>query len=172
MARGGERVLTQRELNRALLARQFLLDRARLPLPRLLERIGGIQAQYAPSMYVGVWTRLDGLQRSALTRALEEREVVQGWLLRSTIHLVSADDYWPFALAVRDVRRNWFLRTRRDGPTEAEMKAAADELRSTLADGPIRQRDIDQMLGRERRVGVGLWLDMVRVPPSGTWERR
>src|SRR6185503_17170633 len=68
-----ERVLTQRELNRALLARQLLLDRKRLSLPKALERIGGIQAQYAPSMYVGLWSRLEGFERPALDRALERR---------------------------------------------------------------------------------------------------
>ena len=65
-----ERTLTRRELNRALLARQLLLERARLPLPRVLERMCGLQAQYAPSMYIGLWTRVEGLQRDALTRAL------------------------------------------------------------------------------------------------------
>jgi len=48
-----ERVLSTRELNRALLARQLLLERGRCSLPKALERIGGIQAQYAPSMYIG-----------------------------------------------------------------------------------------------------------------------
>ena len=58
-----EAVLTQRALNRALLARQLLLERATLPLPAALEAIGGLQAQYAPSMYVGLWSRLAGLER-------------------------------------------------------------------------------------------------------------
>lgn len=48
---GSETVLTSRELNRAVLARQLLLERRRLSLPKALERIGGIQAQYAPSMH-------------------------------------------------------------------------------------------------------------------------
>src|SRR5215470_1629335 len=92
-----ERTLTQRELNRALLARQLLLARTRLPIARALERIGGIQAQYAPSSYVRLWTNLDGFTRDDLTRALERRRVVQGTLMRSTIHLVSPRDYWLFS---------------------------------------------------------------------------
>ncbi|MGH2823253.1 MAG: DNA glycosylase AlkZ-like family protein, partial [Thermoleophilaceae bacterium] len=101
MAIGAERVLTQRELNRALLERQFLLARRRESLPRALERIAGIQAQYAPSMYIGLWSRLEGLERAAITRALERRSVIQATLMRSTIHLVSARDYWPFAAGTR-----------------------------------------------------------------------
>ena len=87
------RTLSERELNRALLARQLLLERVKTPLPRALERIGGIQAQYAPSMYIGLWSRLDGFQRDQLTRALERRSVIQGSMMRATIHLVSKRDY-------------------------------------------------------------------------------
>src|ERR671933_715920 len=93
------RVVTQGELNRAALARQLLLERAQTPLPRALERVGGVQAQYAPSMYIGLWTRLDGFERDTLTRALEWRAVVQATLMRSTIHLVSRRDYSPPAVA-------------------------------------------------------------------------
>src|SRR3954469_17799283 len=98
-------VLSARRLNRALLARQGLIDHHRGPLAEALERVGGLQAQYAPSMYVGLFARVDGFERADLTRALEERRVVQGTLLRITIHLVSANDYWPMALAVRQARR-------------------------------------------------------------------
>ena len=70
-------MLTQRELNRAVLARQLLLERAKLPLPRAAERIAGLQTQYAPSGYVGLWSRLEGFERDDLTRALERRNVVR-----------------------------------------------------------------------------------------------
>jgi hypothetical protein len=39
----------------------------------------------------------------------------------------------------------------------------------------LRRPQIDELLGKPGPVvvnGVGMWLDMVRVPPSGTWERR
>ena len=88
-----ERTLSQRELNRAVLARQLLLERVRLPIPRVLERIGGIQDQYAPSAYIRLWSCLEGFRRDDLTRVLERRSVVQATLMRSTIHVVSRRDY-------------------------------------------------------------------------------
>jgi hypothetical protein len=167
---GGERVLTERDLNRALLGRQLLLERARLPIPRALERMGGLQAQYAPAMYVGLWTRLEGFERTALTRALERRSVIQATLMRATIHLVSKRDYWPFAVAIRDPRRRWWERVHPNRPRD--MRPAAKRLRRYLADGPRRRMEIEEFLGRERALGVGAYLDLVRVPPSGTWEQR
>ena len=172
MASATERTLTSRELNRALLARQHLLERARFSVPRVLERVAGLQAQYAPAMYIGLWSRLDGFQRADLTRALEQRTVVQGTLMRSTIHLVSARDYWPFAIGIRQPRRDWYQRVTRDKPPAAELERAAQELRASLMDGPVRRTELDRMVTADFRTGVGLWLDLVRVPPSGTWERR
>jgi hypothetical protein len=165
-----ERILTQRDLNRALLARQLLLERTRLPIPRALERMGGLQAQYAPAMYVGLWSRLDGFERDALTRALHRRSVIQATLMRATIHLVSKGDYWSFAVAIRDPRRRWWERVHPNRPRD--MGAAAKRLRGFLADGPRRRKEIEEFLGRERALGVGAYLDLVRVPPSGTWEQR
>ena len=168
-----ERVLTQRELNRALLARQLLLERARMGLPKALERIGGIQAQYAPSMYIGLWSRVEGFQRDSLDRALVRRSVAQGTLMRLTIHLVSASDWWPFAVATREARRRAWLRYP-GHPDARKTAAAARKVRGKIADGPMHRKDIEAAADLERSAiyGVGCWLDMVRVPPSGTWDRR
>ena len=164
---------SQRALNRALLARQGLLERSDDPIPRLLERMAGLQAQYAPSMYIGLWSRLHGFARDDLTRALEDRSVVQATLMRSTIHLVSREDYWPLAIATRAARREAWLRASRGNPPEAAVEAAADTLRATLAGGrTLRRKDIDALIGKEETRAVGLWVDLVRAPPSGTWERR
>jgi Winged helix DNA-binding domain len=169
----GERTLTRRELNRAVLARQLLLERERTPVPRALEQVCGIQAQYAPSMYVGLWSRLEGFERGALTAALERGAVVQATLMRMTIHLVSAEDYWPFALATRDVRRALWLRTRPAPVSAAAMAGAARAVRRRLGGGAVLSRkELEALLGKARAGGVGLWVDLVRAPPSGTWERR
>jgi DNA glycosylase AlkZ-like len=167
-----ERVLTARELNRALLARQMLLERARVPIPRALERMGGLQAQYAPSMYVGLSSRVEGFARDTLTRALERRSVAQGTLMRSTIHLVSARDYWPLALAVERPRRAWWVKVNRDGLGAREMGAAARKLRRRLAGTALRRAEVEELIGRPQAAGIHHWLHLVRVPPSGTWERR
>ena len=166
-----ERTLTQRELNRALLARQLLLRRVRLPIPRALERLGGVQDQYAPNAYIRLWSCLEGYRRRDLTRALERRSVVQATLLRSTIHVVSRGDYWPFAVAIRASQRDWWLRTRRPPLAERELERQAEKLRALMAKGPRRQEELVEVVGRGWGM-VGPWLDLVRVPPSGTWERR
>lgn len=174
-----ERLLTTADRNRALLARQLLLERSRLPLARALERLGGIQAQYAPSSYIGLWSRLDGFELADLTKALEGRRVVQGTLLRSTIHLVSAGDYWTFAAATRAARQEAWLRFDKKRLSRSDLESAAKLVRSALA-GRVLHRDELLDLARkhdpERPThlwnGLSAWIELVRAPPSGTWERR
>jgi hypothetical protein len=170
-----ERVLTTRELNRALLARQLLLERSKMPLVRAVERVGGLQSQYAPSAYISLWSRLAGFRRESLTRALEQRRVVQATLMRATIHVVSARDYGLFAAGIRRGRRQWWEGIQRH--QGIDMDRAAKFLRRRLEDGPRRQAELVELLQADgfpkmAWSGAGMWLDLVRVPPSGTWERR
>lgn len=167
--------LGERELNRALLARQMLLERVKVPIPKVLDRMGTLQAQYAPSMYIGLWTRMDGFEREQLDRALERGSVAQGTLMRSTIHLVSKADYWPAAIGIRGGRREaWLKYGPRREYTAGQMSAHARKLRSAIGDGTMSRTEIHELLGKDSIVtnGVNAWLDLVRVPPSGTWERR
>ena len=166
-----ERTLTQRELNRALLSRQLLLERVRLPIPRALERLGGIQNQYAPNAYIRLWSCLESFRRDDLTGALERKSVIQGTLMRETIHVVSRRDYWRFAVAIREAQREWFLRVRKPRPDERDLERRAVALRALLADGPRSHEELVEIAGRSWGM-IGPWPELVRVPPSGTWERR
>jgi hypothetical protein len=174
-----EPTLTTAELNRAVLARQLLLERADLTPAQAVARVAGLQTQYAPSGYVGLWSRLRGFDRAQLTSALEAGEVVQGWVMRCTIHMVAAADYPPFTEAVREVRRQWWLRTARlpeGARTDGDMAAVAAAVRGYLADGPLKQAEIQRRMAedglpREAWPGAQLWVDLVRAPEAGTWER-
>ena len=161
-----ERVLTARELNRALLARQLLLERVSLPIPRVLERIGGIQNQYAPNGYIRLWSSVEGFERDDLTRALERRSVIQGTLMRETIHLVSRRDYPLFAAGIRRSGQEWRLRVD-ERTDDREVAAAARELARHLRGRTISRKELGAF-----PVGVGHWVNLVRVPPCGTWEQR
>ena len=72
-----ERVLTLRELNRATLARQLLLERKRLSPTAVIERLVGMQAQWPPAPYVGIWTRTTSFRREVLERLLAGAVVVR-----------------------------------------------------------------------------------------------
>jgi hypothetical protein len=172
-----ERVLTARELNRALLARQLLLERSPLALTRALERVAGLQTQYAPSGYVSLWTRLRDFRREELTTALERRRVVQATLMRVTIHTVSARDFPLFASAIRRGRRDWWSAQYRHQVEGLDMAAIAARVREHLAAGPRRASELKELLATEgippiAWSGLGMWIDLVRVPPSGTWGQR
>jgi hypothetical protein len=116
-------------------------------------------------------------RRDALTEALHHRRVIQGTLLRSTIHMVSPRDYWLFHAATRASRQEWWRRVTRHQISERDMEAAVRALRDQLAKGPRRADELKAILA-ERGLpsfafgGVAQWLDMIRVPPSGTWEQR
>src|SRR4051794_34206817 len=90
-------MLSTRELNRALLARQLLLERKRLKPLDTVERLVGMQAQVPRDPYVGLWSRLEGFRAASLSSAIDRRDAVRMPFLRATLHLVSRRD----ALALR-----------------------------------------------------------------------
>ncbi|HEX3237540.1 MAG TPA: winged helix DNA-binding domain-containing protein [Gaiellaceae bacterium] len=118
------RTLSLRDLNRATLARQLLLERRRLSALAAIERLVGMQAQWPPAPYVGLWARVAGFRRSALERAVRRGDVVKPTVMRGTLHLVTARDYPLFYAAFREMN-TWF------GPMHLELAVAS--LPSVLA---------------------------------------
>jgi hypothetical protein len=88
--------------------------------------------------------------------------------MRGTIHVVSTRDYWPFAVAIRQPQREWLLRAWRPRPEVRELVRAAAAVRALTADGPRRREELVDVAGRH----FDAWVELVRVPPSGTWEQR
>ncbi|MGH3009328.1 MAG: winged helix DNA-binding domain-containing protein [Gaiellaceae bacterium] len=167
------RTLTLRELNRATLARQLLLDRRRLPVVAALERVAGLQAQWAPATYVGLWTRLDGFRRQTLEAALLRERAVRAVLMRGTVHLVSRADYGLFGSAV--AQPPWVR------PQSAELAGRVHDSLLEFGREPRTRAEIFAWLrekhGIEHDGGAGFWYGLRTVgrlthaPSSGTWRQ-
>ena len=172
-----ERVLTLRELNRATLARQMLLERKNTSALRAVGRLAGLQAQVASPPYVGLWTRLEGFGHEELTRLMQERLVVRATLMRATLQLMSAEDY----LLLRPALQPALTRSMRsitgkrlDGVDVDRLVGAAREF---FEEEPRTFADLRPLLSglepdRDQSVlayAVRTQLPLVQVPSGGVW---
>jgi len=162
-----ERVLTLRELNRALLARQLLLEPRKLNVQQAVERICAIQAQWPQSPYLALWTRLVGFRKEQLTRALEQRKVVKSQLFRITLHMTSARDY-PYYAAV------WLPAARETTPgvDRKTLERLSREVKKLATKAPVTHEQIADVAAD--RMGGFRWrtrtlTPLVHLLPSGTW---
>ena len=133
-------VLTLRQLNRATLARQLLLERRRLPPAAVVERLVGMQAQWPSAPYVGIWTRTTSFRREALERELKAARIVKATVMRQTLHLVTRRDYALLRAAMSETNFPWM---------SALAGRLAPSMRALAADGPITTAEVLSHLERE-----------------------
>jgi hypothetical protein len=174
------RSIDARTRNRALLARQLLLERVARPAVAVVEHLVGMQAQTPRSPYTALWSRIRNFDPWSLSTAIESRELVRMALMRSTIHLVSAADAMllrPLALPV--------LRRELTSPTFRAPLAGVDLDELAV----VARRLLDEQPRSPARLGTALaerWPDvapralahaartvlpLVQVPPRGLWDR-
>lgn len=123
MRRTQHEVLYRDRLNRATLARQFLLERTAIRPTSAIRRIGGLQAQEPASPYLALWSRLAAFDPAVLDRAFQRRQVVKANLMRSTLHVVTRDDYIHLLPATLPMLRG--LNRRGQGPEPAPERIHA-----------------------------------------------
>jgi hypothetical protein len=131
-----DRTLTLRELNRATLARQLLLERHDLSPVAALERVAGLQSQAHAPPFIGLWTRLRDFDERDLQAAIDRHEVVRATMMRHTVHMVSAADYVRFREVIQPALERSFGGSTRKRVGEGQVAAAVDAARERLADGP------------------------------------
>ncbi|CQR60422.1 winged helix DNA-binding domain-containing protein [Streptomyces leeuwenhoekii] len=181
--------LTERALNRALLARQGLLERMAVSPAEAVERIGAVQAQYWPALTVALWSRVEGVGADTVPVELDRGGLVLGTLLRRTLHLVTPAQHFAFAAAVMAVGDDTWRRSGGEPTPEAE------ELRSRLpefaADKPRTPDEVtawieDWVAGHPDAVDEAelevqrkyRWrpfrstVRLVRAPADGRWGQR
>lgn len=131
-------VLSQRVLNRALLERQMLLRRVKLPAADAIERLVGMQAQNPLDPYTALWSRIEGFRPEELSELIAERRAVRAvTMMRTTIHLLTDRD----ALRIRPLLQPLIDRAWRYSPFSRNLAGLdIDEVvgagRALLAEGP------------------------------------
>ena len=171
-------VLTLRQLNRAMLARQLLLERVRIGIVSAVERLAALQAQWSPSPYIALWSRLKDFERERLWNAIEKKHtIIRARLMRGTLHLVSARDFYAYAVATQDLQRGAWNRLQ---VGEGVDPKAVAKLAVAFAREPRSKEDVVAHLN-ERLGSFGgpyKWLiwrfvsahaDLVSAPPGGHW---
>ena len=174
-------------LNRALLARQGLLDRLDLPLVETVEAIGALQAQHWPAPPVALWSRMEKFAPGDLYAALERGDLLTGTLLRTTLHLVSAREHPAYAAvaaetiewqrskakASDDARRlldDLVAHARRTARTSDDVAAFAEEWVKAHPKA-LHRDEVKAQRDRNWRALVR-WHGFVRVPEDGEWGAR
>jgi len=121
-----DETLSPRDLNRILLARQMLLERAEIGPVAALEKLFAIQAQLPRAPFLGLWARLRDFSPDDLRRAIDARQVVRSTLMRGTLHLASSRDVLAFRTTImppQDITLPW------------GVKPTAEQLEQVLAVG-------------------------------------
>jgi transposase-like protein len=174
------RTLTLRELNRATLARQLLLRRHRVSVTSAIERTAGLQAQWPPSPYLGLWSRIEGFHPDTLVRAVARRHVVKATLMRTTLHLVTARDYLAFAGLYRESRIRELERQLATLGEEADFAAEGERLAAFAAERRRTRPELLALLQRPKlRIeerspwltwyGIVAYAGLVNGPESSLW---
>ena len=172
-------VLTARALNRALLARQGLLERTATPPLDMVERLVGMQAQVPENPYVALHARITDFDPLELSAAIEDGRAVRAQLMRATIHLVSARDRAAIAPVTQDVLARTFKgQFSRRLPVAGEVVAAAG--RELLAQEPRTRAELAKQLGPRwpdadpaiLAQAVTFLTPLIQTPPRGLWGGR
>lgn len=172
-----DEILTKRRLNRILLARQMLLTREAAPVPPVIGRLIGMQAQQPRPPFVGLWTRLARFDRNDLLGLLESREVVRVTSLRGTLHLMTTDDYLAFRQTLQPMLSAGMKSVLRDRAKGLDIPGLVARARTVLSTGPRTFTEVRDVLlsaypdGDERAMGyaVRTHLPLVAAPDGSTW---
>jgi len=175
-------ILSRRALNRALLERQWLLRRHDAPVEAAIAHLIGMQAQVPHDPYTALWSRIDGFQPEALSDLIADRRVVRAIsMMRTTIHLMTADDW----LAIRPVLQVVSERGFATGSPFGRQLAGFD-VDAVVAAGRAFLDERPRPIGEVGRYLAERWPDadvsslgyavrylvpLVQIPPRGLWDK-
>lgn len=172
-------MLTRRALNRALLARQLLLQRTTLPPLKVIERLVGLQAQEPNDPYLALWSRITGFQPEQLAELITTRQVVRTTLMRTTIHMVTAADCLALYPVMEPVHQRsvYSSRDHRQALSGVDIPRLQALGRSLIENQPLTRAEFGPQLAKHfpgqdpaaLARAVNYLLPIIHVPPRGVW---
>ncbi|HEX5578292.1 MAG TPA: winged helix DNA-binding domain-containing protein [Candidatus Limnocylindria bacterium] len=170
--------LTARQLNRATLQRQLLVQRQKLGVEGAVAALCGLQAQSPASPYIALWNRVRRFRADELDRAIAEHRIVKATLIRLTLHAVAVDDYPVFYRAMVDDMRRARVFDRRftdAGVSAADAEALLPELLA-YASGGRANAEFEAYINERGLSGTHIWFALRRygpfwhAPTNGPWQ--
>ena len=146
----------------------------------MIEHLVTMQAQNPLDPYVALWSRLDGFQPDELANLIAERRTVRIGLLRTTLHLATADDalrMWPVFQPV--LARAWssspFIKQLPGIDIDAVVAASRSLLEAEPQTTSALGKRLHERWPRHDPVPLGyvaqFLLPIVQLPPRGLWGR-
>jgi hypothetical protein len=145
----------------------MLLERAELDAVTAIERLAGMQAQYSPSPYIGLWTRLRDFKREELEAALAAHLVYKATLMRGTLHLVSARQFDLFRLATRFPRHPWSDGPRQLAERGVDVDALREEILVALDNKALKRPELQEMFRHRIPTDLPDWVSFSVVWSGG-----
>ncbi|MEU4657988.1 winged helix DNA-binding domain-containing protein [Streptomyces sp. NPDC023723] len=175
-------VLDTRALNRATLARQFLLGRTTAPALDVITHLCGMQAQEPQEPFTGLWSRTRAFRPAELDALLTGRQAVRTHLMRRTVHLMAAADALAWRARHDSMLRQRVVTTYRAELAGLDLERLAAAGRAVMADGRPRTMaelvaalDVRRPAAPRRVLGellVAALVPMAQLPPRGLWRTR
>ncbi|MBJ7328957.1 MAG: AlkZ family DNA glycosylase [Solirubrobacteraceae bacterium] len=172
-------VLSTRELNRALMARQGLLSRRSGAAAEEIERLVGLQGQEPENAYVALWLRLSDFDPLELSSLIASRAAVRSSLMRATIHLSTSRDclaWQPLMASV--LHRTWkapWMPPLGGEDVDAIVAAGAELLQGGARTRAEIRDEIAPRFPKAEPLAVAYAvtsnLPLVQVPPRGLWQQ-
>jgi hypothetical protein len=169
--------LSQRGLNRATLARQYLLDHVPARAIDAIEHLGGMQSQAPLAPYVGLWTRLRDFDARELSALTEKRQVVRLHMMRNTVHLVSARDCLDWRALFYPLHAAEFSAHFRPGTEGVDRDTLLRQATRLLDERPRTRTELGKLLAerwpdadpRVLAYAATHHIALCQVPPRGVW---
>lgn len=178
MRANSDRPLSLKALNRATLARNFLLERESHGIHETVSRLVGMQAQSSAAPFIGLWSRLAAVERQQIAAAIDDRSLVKATWIRGTLHLCTAEDYLHFRTTLQSMLSAGWATMSKDRGSAFDLNEMIRAVTEFVQETPRTFAEIsDFLVARYPQYDVGamryafrMHVPLAQVPNESEWK--